>query len=123
MVTKKDTKTQRWAIQVRAELLRVIKDVGTVEADWKLFRKKEIGTLSVTTNVRLAADLISRHAETNCRHIVGQVIFGLAALDRGDMQAADHALNTCWRLIRFDNAADDVLHTLLADAFKEVTRG
>ena len=123
MVKKNTTRTQRRANRVHNDLLWVIGEVGQVQADWRLFSKKEIQTLSVATNIRQAADLISRHAETNCRHIVGQVIFGLAALDRGDMQAADHALNTCWRLIRFDNAADDVLHTLLADAFKEVTRG
>ena len=99
MVTKNKSKPQRRVNRVHTELLWVIGEVGKVEADWRLFRKKEIQTLTLATNVRLAADLISRRAETNCRHIVGQVIFGLAALDRGDMQAADHALNTCWRLI------------------------
>lgn len=123
MVTKKDTKTQRRINRVHNDLLWVIGEVGRVEADWRLFRRKEIRTLRVANNVRQAADLISRHAETNCRHIVGQVILGLAALDRGDMRAADHALDTCSRLIRFDNTADDVIDALLADALKEVTRG
>ena len=123
MVTKNKSKPQRRANRVHTELLWVIGEVGKVEADWRLFRKTEIQALAVADNVRLAADLISRRAETNCRHIVGQVILGLAALDRGDMQAADHALETCWRLIRFDNTADDVIDALLADAPKEVTRG
>jgi hypothetical protein len=123
MVTKNKSRNQRRANRVHTELLWVIGEVGKVEADWRLFRKKEIRTLPVATNVRLAADLISRRAETNCRHIVGQVILGLAALDRGDIRAADHALDTCWRLIRFDNTADDVIDALLADASKEVTRG
>jgi hypothetical protein len=123
MVTKNKSRNQRRANRVHTELLWVIGEVGKVEADWRLFRKKEIQGLPVATNVKLAADLISRRAETNCRHIVGQVILGLAALDRGDMQAADHALDTCWRLIRFDNTADDVIDALLTDASKEVTRG
>jgi hypothetical protein len=123
MVTKKNTKTQRWAKQVRGDLLWVIEKVGEVEADWKLFRKREIQTLPVANNIRLAAGLISRRAETNCRHIVGQVVLGLAALNRRDRRAANHALDTCWRLIRFDNTADDVIDALLAAPAKEARHG
>lgn len=123
MVRKKSTKARRWADQVRSDLLWVLGKVGEVESDWKLFRCREVPKLKLVPCARRALDLISRRAETNCRHIVGQVILGLAALGRGDIVAADHAADTCWRLIDFDLAADEVVEALLADEGKEVAHG
>ncbi len=123
MATKKSTKAHRRADQVRSDLLWVLGKVGEVESDWKLFRSRDVPKLKATPGARRALDLISRRAETNCRHIVGQTLFGLFALDRGDLIAADHAAETCWRLIDFDLAADEVVDALLADQGKEVARG
>jgi hypothetical protein len=123
MATKIDTRTQRLANQVRDDLLRALSKVGEVESDWRHFRSRDIPSLKVEPWQAQAMDLICRRAELNCFHIVGQIIIGLAALDRGDATAADHAANLCWRLIRFDEVADDLIDALLADASKEVSHG
>jgi hypothetical protein len=123
METKNNPKNQSKANKVRSDLLQTLNKVGEVELDWKLLRSEELPKLKVEPCLRQAMDLICRRAEMNCFHIVGQIIIGLAALDRGDAAAADHAANLCWRLIRFDEVADDLIDALLADASKEVTRG
>ena len=107
----------------RRTLLTVVNKAGEVHEEWKLLRKHGFPALPLDRKTRLAVDLLARRAEANCRHIVGQVIVGLVALDRGDMRGADRALETCSRLIGFDETADDVVAILIGESTREVPRG
>jgi hypothetical protein len=107
------TNNSNYAGQIRQNLIFVSQTFGEIAAEWKVLRETELHAMPVAANVRLTVDMIARRAEANCRNVIGQVLLGLAALDRGDLLGAGHALEICTKLIALDEAADDVVERLI----------